>query len=87
MSIYSRSTFQHKFKELTGYGVGEYVLRKRIALAQELLKREPDRPIGEVGFDCGFLDSNYFCRKFRKVTGMSPRTFRKAKGTVEQYVE
>ena len=86
MSIYSRSTFQHKFKELTGYGVTEYVLRKRIALAQKLLRKEPDRLVGDVGFDCGFLDANYFCRQFRKITGMSPRECRKAKEAPPHFV-
>ena len=80
MSAYSQSAFQRKFKHLTGYGVTEYILRKRIALAQTLLVKEPDRSIGEIGYMCGFIDGNYFSRKFRIITGMTPREWRLSNG-------
>ena len=77
MSIYSKRVFQYKFKELTGYGVTEFILRKRIARAQDLLRTEPDRPVGDIGYECGFIDSNYFSRKFRDIAGITPREYRK----------
>ena len=76
MSIYSQSAFQRKFKNYTGYCVTEYLLRKRIALAQKLLREETERSVGECGFECGFLDANYFSRSFRKITGLTPREYR-----------
>ena len=76
MSFYSRRVFQYKFKNLTGYSVTEYVLRKRIAFAQELLRKSDDFSIGEVAVRCGFLDQNYFSRKFRKISGYTPRNYR-----------
>ncbi len=78
MSCYSKRVFQYKFKNLTGYGATEYILRKRVALARDLLRQRPDLPIGEVGFQCGFLDSNYFSRKFREIAGATPTAYRKA---------
>ena len=78
MSFYSKRVFQYKFKELTGYSVTEYVLRKRIALAQELLRKNEDFSIGEVAVQCAFLDQNYFSRKFREITGTAPRNYRRA---------
>ncbi|MBP5300714.1 MAG: helix-turn-helix domain-containing protein [Victivallales bacterium] len=78
MSIYSKRVFQYKFKELTGYGITEFILRKRIARAQDLLRTEPNRPVGDIGFECGFIDSNYFSRKFRDIAGITPREYRKA---------
>ena len=79
MSHHSQSAFQYKFKNLTGYSVTEYILRKRIALAKELLCKNLDMPIGEVGFACGYLDTSYFVCSFRKFTGMTPRQYRRSK--------
>ena len=35
-----------------------------------------DHSISEIALESGFTDSNYFARKFREVTGCSPREFR-----------
>ena len=77
MSPYSRCTFQYKFKNLTGCSTTEYILRKRIAMAQTLLRKDLEMPVGEVAYACGYLDSNYFTRIFRKITGMTPREYRR----------
>ena len=79
MSIYSQSAFQRKFKNYTGYSVTEFLLRKRITLAQKLLGEETERSIGEIGYECGFLDANYFSRSFRKITGLTPKEYRASK--------
>ena len=76
-SIYSKRVFQYKFKELTGYSMTDYILHKRMALAQDLLAKSPELSIGEVAYQCGFLDQNYFSRKFREVTGNTPRDYRR----------
>ena len=47
----------------------------RIARARMLL-RETQRPVTEIAFDCGYADSNYFARVFRKATGQSPQQYR-----------
>ena len=86
MSIYSLGAFQRMFKNLTPYSVTEYVLRKRIALARTLLRKEPDKPVAEIGFLCGFIDGNYFSRRFKKITGKTPRDYRRAKESPEEYV-
>ncbi len=78
MSIYSKRVFQYKFKELTGYGVTDYILRKRIARSQDLLTSNPTRPISDIAAECGFFDANYFSRKFHAITGTSPRMYRRA---------
>ncbi len=75
-SAQSRSAFQYKFKNLTGYSVVEYIHLKRISLARTLLVKNPELSIAEVGFACGFSDCGYFSRVFRKITGTSPRQYR-----------
>lgn len=64
------------FREYTGKTVKEYINGLRIAKAKELLIGT-DIPITEVGFMCGFNDSNYFSRKFKQITGETPRNTRK----------
>ena len=48
----------------------------RIRRASALL-RESTLPITEIALRCGFGDSNYFSRAFRKASGMTPSQFRK----------
>ena len=38
-----------------------------------------DVPIGEVAEKCGFLDTKYFNRVFKKHTNMTPSEYRKFK--------
>ena len=53
----------------------EYLLHTRIGKARKLLS-SPDIRISEAAFKCGFSDSNYFSRQFKKITGQTPREFR-----------
>ena len=80
MAVCSPRSFQRKFKNLTGYTPNEYIARKRIAAAQELLLKKPELAIGEVGFACGYIDNVYFSRKFRQIVQMTPKEWRLAKG-------
>ena len=80
MAFCSPRSFQRKFKNHTGYTPNEYIARKRIAAAQELLLKKPELAIGEVGFACGYIDSVYFSRKFRQIVQMTPKEWRLAKG-------
>jgi AraC-like DNA-binding protein len=34
--------------------------------------------------ECGFNDSNYFARQFRRILGVSPRHFQNGKGSSAQ---
>lgn len=67
--------FQRIFQECTGRSPIDYLLHVRIQKAMELLRRK-ERTITEIAFDCGFTDSNYFTRQFRKTTGNSPSEYR-----------
>ena len=69
--------FQSRFKEQTGMSVTEYVARKRLAHAQELLRQASDRNILEVALDSGYCSASDFSSKFRQRTGMTPREYRR----------
>lgn len=47
----------------------------RIENAKKLLLTT-DKNITEIGFDCGFGDSSYFIKMFRKMVGTTPKKYR-----------
>ncbi|MNW32545.1 HTH-type transcriptional activator RhaS [compost metagenome] len=52
-----------------------YLQRLRLDRACTLLKRT-DLSITEISYECGFNDSNYLTRQFKRTFGMSPKSFR-----------
>ena len=72
----SESSLSHVFKEATGHPPIDYLLRVRIQRAMILL-REAGLPISIVAGRIGISDSNYFTRQFRRITGTTPREFRR----------
>jgi AraC-like DNA-binding protein len=78
----SESTLLRSFRRVLGHSPIEHVIRLRVAHAEDLLLRREDMRITEVAFESGFLDSNYFSRQFRRITGMSPSAYRARYGTM-----
>lgn len=64
-----------KFKKITGLTFTEYVNFIRIRQACQMLLTT-DGSITQIALNCGFNSSNYFKDCFRKINGVSPRTFR-----------
>lgn len=52
-----------------------YIQRLRLEQACTQLK-QTNRSITEISYLCGFNDSNYLTRQFKKTYGMSPKAFR-----------
>ena len=67
----------HAFKETCGYSPRQYLLRRRIGEAQNLLLNT-DLPISRISELVGYDTQNYFDLQFSKHTGMAPRKFRQA---------
>jgi AraC-like DNA-binding protein len=59
----------------------QYVLKKRMNLAKELLKNK-NNSITKVSLECGFSDIEYFSRTFKNETGLSPTKWREQKEAV-----
>ena len=72
----STSYLSHRFKDVTGFSVTDYIQMTRIRNAQALLINTKI-PITEISEPCGFNCFSQFNRVFRKHIGMSPSTFRK----------
>ena len=64
------------FRRVYGVTIGEYLRRRRVAAARQLLV-ESDRTIGAIGLDLGFANPAHFSRIFARHTGMSPREYRR----------
>ena len=68
--------FDRLFRLQFGVTPKEYMTRLRIAQARFLLLHS-EKAVTEIAFDCGYADSNYFARVFRRLCGMSPLEYRK----------
>ncbi len=73
----SRRTLTRVFRNAFGCSPIEYLTRLRINHAMALLQ-DADLSITEIAFQVGFRDSNHFSRRFRAITGTSPREFRRS---------
>lgn len=75
--LYGMSTarFSRLFKQTCGIGFQDYVMRKRMQAAEELLLNS-DIPVSSVGYMMGFKDPSYFARAFRQFFGYSPSVCR-----------
>lgn len=65
------------FKKETGISFKNYVIKKRIEAAKNLL-RTTDLPINTVSDNVGYGNYSYFTRLFKKVTDMTPNEYRNA---------
>ncbi len=63
----SPNYLSHLFQKTGAIGFNEYLNHTRLEHAKTLLKGY-DLKVKEVAHACGFVDSNYFCRLFRKNT-------------------
>lgn len=72
----SVSYISHLFKKSTGITPIQYVIRRRIGLAQTLLI-STNYTITYIATVVGYENTNYFIRLFTKIIGISPAKYRK----------
>ena len=77
-SHYSQRHFIRLFTSVYGVTPQKYLLNVRLRHASALL-RDSSLSVTETALRCGFSDSNYFSRIFRKYTGSSPSNFSRNK--------
>lgn len=65
-----------QFHQLTGLPPHQYLLKVRVARAQQLLARG-NRSISEVATAVGFLDQSHLTRHMRRLSGITPAAFRR----------
>lgn len=78
----SKSHFLHIFKKTTDTTPLLYQKLLRMEKACSLLTQSM-MSITEVSYNCGYHDSNYFTRQFKKVMKMSPKQYRNNSRKIE----
>ncbi len=68
----SKEHLSRTFKRETGFGFNEYLTAFRLKKAESLIKGMPKIRVSEVAVSCGFNDSNYFSKVYKKTYGRSP---------------
>lgn len=67
----SKYYMMRQFKQETGYTMGNYISRKRLLLAKELILS--GIPSSQACFDCGYKDYSTFSRAYKRFFSESPR--------------
>ena len=71
----SERSFYRSFQQATGVSPNQYLTNLRLVQATELL-RHSDASITEIAFECGFQDSSYMTKQFKKHMDVTPREYR-----------
>lgn len=64
------------FQRTIGIAPIQYLTKFRVRQASRLLA-DTELPVTEVGLSCGFESPSYFSLTFRRLTGMTPREYRR----------
>ena len=75
----SPTYFHTLFKTATGISPHDYLIRRRIEAAKELL-RDSSVPLSRIAENCGFTNQQHFAKIFKKQTGLTPGRYRKNSG-------
>lgn len=72
----STNSLYHAFRNNFGCTVNEYIVEQRIQKAKALLAAE-DTPVYMIAEQVGIGNYTYFCKLFKKKTGITPSEYRK----------
>lgn len=73
----SYDTFRKRFRRLSGITPGQYQTRRTIEEAARLV-RYTSMTSAQIADELGFYDEQHLSRRFRQLTGQSPRAYRAA---------
>jgi AraC family transcriptional regulator len=71
------TSFCRGFKQSMGLSPHRYMLVHRVNCAKKMMA-DQRLSLTEIALDCGFSSSSQFSIVFKKITGMTPRDFRRA---------
>ncbi|MBN1553476.1 MAG: helix-turn-helix transcriptional regulator [Phycisphaerae bacterium] len=72
----SRSTLSHQYRKLTGETPMARLLHQRVEVAKVFVRR--GYPLRHIAVHVGFCDEYHFAKTFKRITGMTPKQFRRA---------
>ena len=72
----SKHHISHLFRQKTGSSITDYLIARRIRQACWLLENDT-MSLEQTGSQVGIANYPYFCRIFKKLTGFTPKEYRK----------
>ena len=77
--------FSRAFKSTFGVSAHDYLTRRRIEVAQDLMLSTRE-PLGAIALSCGMSDQSHFTRWFRRIVGETPHQWRRTRrGALEEH--
>jgi two-component system response regulator YesN len=74
--VYLNSQYLSRlFKQETSYTITQYITACRLKKAKHYLSYYSQETVVEISEKCGFADSNYFARVFKKYEGITPTQY------------
>jgi AraC family transcriptional regulator len=70
----SQYHFCRAFKQVIGLSPHQYLIQQRVERAKQLLK-QGGMSLGTVAISCGFSHQSHLHRHFKRLTGVTPKTF------------
>ncbi len=84
-AFFSPYHFYRLFQAMAGYTLKEYIRRRRLSVASEIL-RTTEISILELAFKCQYESQEAFTRAFKKEFGRNPGDFRKRKASFRTFL-
>jgi AraC family transcriptional regulator len=79
VAMFSPFHFHRIFSAFTGETINGFVKRIRIEKAASLLLGNPETPVSDIAYYCGYQSVSVFCRNFRKHFDQSAQAFRESR--------
>jgi len=86
ISFMSKRHFARVFYDNYKITPSSYITNVRMLHSKQLLKNTL-QPIGEIAWQCGYLDPNFFIRKFKKINGITPGEYRKSIDIIDKHAK
>lgn len=76
IASFSPYHFHRIFTYIVGETPGDFVSRIRLEKAAQLLLDNPNALVGDIAFQCGFINASSFSRAFKTYFGLTTKEFR-----------
>lgn len=73
----SPNYFSAVFKKINGITLWDYILAKRVELAQWMIIEADSKTMLDIAVSCGFNNTANFNKTFKKFTGLTPSRYKK----------
>ena len=83
VAAFSEHHFHRIFRAMMDETLGQFITRKRMETAAQMLAYQEDRSITDIGFACGYSSTANFSKAFAAYFGTSPSSIRAPDGPLD----